>query len=147
MSGWGAALERYGLLFMRVYLGGFNFISGLNYYAHLTHQPIPADAAGRAFMESTMALGLFQLAKAVELTAGFLLLTNINVPFALVLLFPVTTNVFVMNVFSSPLLHVKASGARNFLFHLLLIAGYGRYYLPLIRPFAPARPIWRKDAP
>jgi len=25
------------------------------------------------------------------------------------------------------------------------VAGYGRYYLPLIRPFAPARPIWRKD--
>jgi putative oxidoreductase len=142
---WSAALERYGLLFVRVYLGGFNLVSGLNYYAHLMPQPIPADAAGRAFMESTLAMGLFQLAKAVELIGGACLLFNIAVPFALVLLFPVTVNVFVMNVFSSPLLHVKASGGRNFAFHLLLLAGYGRYYLPLIGPIATARPIWRKD--
>jgi len=144
---WGAAIERYGLLFMRVYLGGFNFVSGLNYYAHLMPQPVPVDPVGRAFMDSTLALGLFQLAKVVELVGGAMLLCNLSVPFALVLLFPVTTNVLVMNVFSSPLLHVKASGARNFAFHLLLIAGYARYYLPLLKPVAPALPIWRRDAP
>ena len=142
---WAGWLERYGLLFMRIYLGGFNLVSGLNYFVRIQPQPVPADPDGAAYMAVTLHMGLFQLAKLVEALSGAMLLGNICVPFALVLMFPVTANVFVMDAFTSPLAHVRQSGARNFLFNIALFAGYGRYYLPMLKLVAPIRPIWRKD--
>jgi putative oxidoreductase len=137
--------ERYALTFVRVYLGAFNLISGLNFFLLIWPQPIPADPTGLAYMQSTMHLGLFQMAKVLETVGGFCLLFDICVPFALVLLFPVSATVLVMNVFFATLAHVRASGARNFIFHLLLFAAYARYYFPLLKPRAEMRPIWRRD--
>jgi hypothetical protein len=143
--GWAGWAERYGLLFMRIYLGGFNLASGLNYFLRIMPQPVPADPDGAAFMSSSLHMGLFQLAKLIETVGGACLLFNLSVPFALVLLFPVTVNVLVMDLIASPLAHVKQSGTRNFLFHALLLAGYGRYWLPSLKLKAPTRPIWRRD--
>jgi hypothetical protein len=67
------------------------------------------------------------------------------VPFGLVLLFPVSATVFVMNVFFADLIHVRISGARNFAFHLLLMAAYARYYFPLFTLRAPIRPLWKQS--
>jgi putative oxidoreductase len=137
------AFERYALVFVRVYLGGFNLISGLNYFFEFWPQPVPHDPTGAAYMSVTLHLGLFQMAKVLEVLGGTSLLFGISVPFGLVLLFPVTMTVFVMNVFFSDLIHVRISGARNFCFHLILLAAYARYYLPLLALRAPVRPIWR----
>ena len=94
-------------------------------------------------MDVTLTLGLFQTAKVLEVIGGFCLLFNIFTPFALVLLFPVTATVLTMNVFFSPFAHVQASGARNFIFHVILFAAYAGYFLPLLKLKAPVRPIWR----
>ncbi len=136
-------VEKYLVLFCRVYLGGFNFASGVNYFVLVWPQPVPADAMGAAYMNVTLQMGLFQLAKVIETVAGFFLLANVFVPLALVLLFPITLNVFVMNAFFSPLAHVVVSGIRNFVFHLLLLGAYAKYYLPMIKFAARTQPIWR----
>lgn len=138
-------MERYGLAFVQAYLGAFNLISGLNYFLRIWPQPIPADPTGATYMQVTLHMGMFQAAKVLEVLGGASLLLNICTPFGLVLLFPVTATVFLMNVFFSPLAHVRVSGARNFTFHILLFAAYARYYLPLLTPIAPKRPIWRRD--
>ena len=136
-------VERYSLIFVRVYLGSFNLISGLNFFVGIWPQPVPQDPVGAAYMSATLHLDLFQMAKVIEVIGGLSLTFGICVPFGLILLFPVTLTVFVMNVFFADLIHVRISGARNFTFHLLLFAAYARYYFPLLKPFAPARPLWR----
>jgi putative oxidoreductase len=137
--------ERYLLTFMRVYLGVFNVVSGSNYFLRFWPQPVPHDPTGAAYMAVTLHLGLFQLAKVIELVGGLCLTFDIYVPFALVLLAPVTATVLVMDTFSSDLAHVRASGARNFIFHAVLFAAYARYYFPLLKLRAEWRPLWRAD--
>ena len=45
--------EKYALVFMRTYLGGFNLISGLNFFLHFWPQPVPGDPLGKAYMDAT----------------------------------------------------------------------------------------------
>ena len=138
---------RYLCLFMRVYLGAFYLASGLNFFFLVWPQPIPADPLGAAYMRATLDLDLFQLAKVLEALGGFLLLTDLFVPLALVLLMPVAVTIFVMNTFYSPLLHVAVSGARNFAFHCVLLLAYFGYYRQMLAPGARLRPLWiRGDA-
>jgi len=136
-------LQKYLLLFFRVYLGAFNLASGINFFFGVWPQPIPADALGAAYMDVTLKLGLFQFAKVLEMVGGFLLVTDLFVPLALVLLFPVTVTIFIMNVFFSPLVHVVISGARIFAFHCVLFAAYFGHYRALFRPSVVPWPLWR----
>ncbi len=136
-------IERYVLAFVRCYLGGFYLVSGLNFFLHFWAQPIPQDPTGAAYMNVTLTLGLFQLAKVVEAVGGFLLLFDIAVPFALVFLFPIATTVMIMNWFFADLIHVRISGMRNFVMHIILFAGYAGYFLPLLKFGARPSPIWR----
>ncbi len=138
--------ERYALAFVRCYLGGFYLVSGLNFFMLFWPQPIPHDAVGAAYMQVTLHMGLFQLAKALEMIGGFCLFFDVAVPFGLVLLFPVTATVMIMNFFFSDLIHVRISGMRNFVFHVILFAAYAGYYLPMLHPRASVRPIWRLGA-
>ncbi len=139
--------ERYALAFVRFYLGGFYLVSGLNFFLHFWPQPIPHDANGAAYMQVTLHMGMFQLAKALEVVGGASLFFDVAVPFGLVLLFPVTATIMIMNFFFSDLAHVRLSGMRNFVFHVILFAAYAGYYLPLLRPRAPAQPLWRLGRP
>lgn len=136
-------IERYGMLWTRLWFGGFNLISGLNYWVPIFPFPKIADPLGASYFAASVQLGLFQMAKAIELVAGLSLISGIGVPLALILLFPVTLNVFVLNAFFADLAHIRASGTRNFLFHLTLLAYYSGYYLPLLKVRARPAPIWR----
>ena len=138
-------VEKYFFLLLRVYLGAFNLASGLNYFVRVWPQPVPIDPVGSAYMHVTLQLGMFQLAKVVEMTAGFCLLADVFVPLALVVLFPITVTVLVMDTFFATLKHVEVSGARNFAMHVLLLAAYGRYYLGMLKPTAGLDPIWRRS--
>lgn len=137
-------VERYFFLLLQVYLGAFNFASGLNYFTRAWLQPVPADPVGFAYMHVTLQLGMFQFAKVIETLAGFCLMADIFVPVALIVLFPITINVFVMDTFLATLPHVRVSGARNFAFHVLLLAAYGRYYLGMLKPAVTIDPLWRR---
>ena len=139
--------ERYALAFIRCYLGGFYLVSGLNFFLLFWPQPIPHDASGAAYMQVTLHMGLFQLAKAIEMIGGFCLFFDVAVPIGLVLLFPVTATIMVMNFFFSDLVHVRISGMRNFVMHVILFAAYAGYFLPLLKPKAPVRPLWRLGDP
>ena len=136
-------VERYLITFIRVYLGAFNLASGLDYFILWWPQPVPADPVGATFMHVTVQMGLFQTAKVIEIVAGFLLVCDIWVPFALVLLFPITAIILVMDTFVANLLHVVVSGARNFAMHVILLAAYAKYLFPLAKCRATIAPLWR----
>ena len=135
--------EKYLVLFTRTYLGAFNFAAGLNFFVLVWPQPVIGEPVAAAYVESTMQLGLFQLAKVLELVGGFFLLSNIFTPLGLVLLFPVTATIFVMNTLYSDLGHVQMIGAKNMVLHLFLFAAYAGYFFPLLKARAEISPVWR----
>ena len=77
-------IEKYGVVFCRYYLGGFNLVSGLNYF---------------------------------------------------ILFWPWV-----------PLPHIQMSVTRNLIMHVILLAAYANYFLPMLKSRAAPQPIWRRPA-
>ena len=131
------------MTFCRFYLGGFNLVSGLNYFLLFWPQPQVRDATGNEFVVAAMDLNLFTYAKIFEIIGGACLVLNRFVPLGLVLLMPVTAMIFMVNVPWSPLPHVQVSVTRNMAMNLILLAAYANYFLPLLRFRNAPDPIWR----
>ena len=140
------AIEKYGVTFCRFYLGGFNLISGLNWFFLFWPQPRVTDTTGNEFVIAAMDLNLFTYAKVFEIIGGLALVTNRFVPLGLVLLMPVTMQIFMVNVPWSPLPHVQLSVTRNLVMHLILFAAYANYFYPLLKARTAPQPVWRKPA-
>lgn len=136
-------IEKYGVVFCRYYLGGFNLVSGLNYFILFWPQPKIADTAGNAFVLASMELNLFTYAKIIEIIAGACLVFNRFVPLGLVLLMPITLNIFLVNVPWSPYPHIQMSVSRNLVMHLILLAAYANYFYPLLKFRTGPQPVWR----
>jgi uncharacterized membrane protein YphA (DoxX/SURF4 family) len=136
-------IEKYGVVFCRYYLGGFNMVSGLNYFVLFWPQPKIAESAGNEFVLAAMDLNLFTYAKVLEFVAGACLVFNRFVPLALILLMPVTVNILLVNVPWSPLPHVQLSVTRNMVMHLILLAAYANYYYPFLKFRSAPQPAWR----
>lgn len=137
------AIEKYGVIFCRYYLGGFNLVSGLNYFILFWPQPKIADVAGNEFVLAAMDLKLFTFAKVLEIIGGACLVFNRFVPLGLVLLMPVTVNIFLVNVPWSPFPHIQLSVARNLLMHCILLAAFANYYYPMLKFRSAPQPVWR----
>ncbi len=136
-------VERYLVVFARTYLGAFNFAAGLNYFVLVWPQPVIGEPVAAAYVESSMQMGLFQLAKVLELVGGFMLLANIFAPLGLALLFPVTATIFVINTLYSDLAQIQFIGAKNMALHLFLLAAYASYFYALLKARAEIEPVWR----
>lgn len=140
------AIEKYGVTFCRFYLGGFNLISGLNWFFLFWPQPRVTDTTGNEFVIAAMDLNLFTYAKVFEIIGGLALVTNRMVPLGLVLLMPVSMQIFMVNVPWSPLPHVQLSVTRNLVMHLILLAAYANYFYPLLKVRTAPQPVWRRPA-
>lgn len=136
-------IEKYGVEFCRYYLGGFNLVSGLNYFVLFWPQPKVADSAGNEFVLAAMDLNLFAMAKVLEIVGGLCLVFNRFVPLGLVLLMPVTLMIFLVNVPWSPAPHVQLSVSRNLLMHCILLAAYANYFYPMLKARSAPQPVWR----
>ena len=139
-------LEKYAVTFIRFYLGGFNLVSGLNWFFLFWPQPKVTDMTGNEFVVAAMDLNLFTYAKIFEVIGGACLVFNRFVPLGLVLLMPVTMQIFLVNVPWSPLPHVQLSVTRNLVMHLVLFAAYANYFYPLLKWKPTPQPIWRKPS-
>ena len=139
-------IEKYGVVFCRYYLGGFNLVSGLNYFILFWPQPKMGAAAGNEFVIAATDLNLFTYAQIIEIVAGACLVFNRFVPLGLVLLMPVTMMVFLTNVPWVPLPHIQMSVTRNLIMHVILLAAYANYFLPMLKSRAAPQPIWRRPS-
>ncbi|MCG5053027.1 MAG: DoxX family protein [Myxococcales bacterium] len=86
----------------RLLLGTIMFVFGLNGFLQFLPMPPLPDAAG-AFMGALAASGyFFPLVKAVEVVTGLALLTGTFVPLALVVLAPISVNIFAFHLMLAP---------------------------------------------
>ncbi|MNK98217.1 hypothetical protein D3C87_1185760 [compost metagenome] len=77
-------------------------VFGVNFFLHFIPQPPPPDDAMK-FLSGLMANPIFfPFMKVIEITFGVLLLANVAVPLALVVLAPITLNIFLYHVVLDP---------------------------------------------
>jgi hypothetical protein len=123
---------------VRVVLGLEFIINGLNWWYKLIgdYPSIVDFQHGRStdsFVGAMIKTGiLFHLVKGSELLAGIGLLTNRFVPLALVISFPVTVNVFIVDVLISQHLRAHVMGTGAMLMSVVLMIAYLRYYAPML---------------
>jgi len=85
-------------------LGLIYFVFGLNgFFNFIPFDPKDVPPAAMAFSSAMMATGyFFPVLKACEVFGGALLLINKAVPFSLVLLAPITVQIFLFHYFMTP---------------------------------------------
>ncbi|MFY8000659.1 MAG: DoxX family protein [Candidatus Kapaibacteriota bacterium] len=112
-------------------LFGINFvINGLNPFVHFYELPPPTPAAG-ALAGALLNSGyLFLVVKVVEIIVGILLLTNRFVPLALVLIFPISLNIFMFDTILEPA--AAPIGIFVIALNMYLCFAYLRYYRPFL---------------
>ena len=87
---------------VRIILGAVFLIFGLNGFFGFIPMPQVSDSAG-AFLGALAASGyFFPVLKVVETVSGLFLLTARFVPLALVLLAPITVQIFLYHIFLDP---------------------------------------------
>ncbi len=121
----------------RIVLGLIYFVfGGMGLAIAFGLMPMPTQAmpaAAEGFMKGIMVTGyFFPVLKITETTCGFLLLTGIAAPLALVILAPITLHIVLFHTFLTP-------GAQNLplpyfmlLAHIVAMTGYWSLYKPLL---------------
>lgn len=88
--------------FLQYLLGAIFFIYGLDGFFQFLPTKTVSEPAG-AFIGALIDSGyLWTLLKAIETLGGFLLLTNLYVPLALIILAPVVVNIFLFHLVLNP---------------------------------------------
>lgn len=96
------SLQSITTLAARLLLGLIFFVFGLNGFLHFIPMPPPSGESG-AFLMALFATGyMFPLIKGVEVIGGLLLLANRAVPFALVILAPISINIAAYHIVLEP---------------------------------------------
>lgn len=90
-------------LVVRILMGLIFFAAGLAGLLNLAPPPADMPENMKTFMAGLMATGyFFTLLKATEVVCGALLLSGFFVPLALVILAPITLNIFMVHAFMDP---------------------------------------------
>jgi uncharacterized membrane protein YphA (DoxX/SURF4 family) len=138
-------VARYVILWFRIFYGAHLLYSSLRFFAGGVTPKVPHPVAG-PFVSSLVATGIYPVVKGVELGVGAMLLLNLFVPLVLVIEVPISVVIFILNTFIVASNRQLFSGPQEIIINVLLMVFYGRYYLPLARPIAPARPLWSASA-
>ena len=126
---------RYAIWLLRLGYAAWLVPAGLNHFYPLFPQPLGNQPESTALITALIDSGLFAVVKAVELFAGLCLLVGWRVPLALVMLLPVSFNVWYWDVPLQGWGSVSAYYGWAVLgANVLLIAAYYRHYLPLLQP-------------
>ena len=109
--------------------GGMGLAIALGLMA-MPQSPMPEAAMG--FMKGIMGSGyFFPVLKITEVTCGFLLLTGIAAPLALVVIAPVTLQIFLFHLFLTPGLSNLPLPLVMALAQIAAMSGYWKLYQPL----------------
>lgn len=113
----------------RVVLGLIFLIFGLNGFLNFIPMPPPTGIAGQFAFGLSKAPYFFPFLALIQVVVGFLLLSGLLVPFAIVLLFPISLNIFFFHLMLEP----AGLGMALFIMvaHVLLIIKYWHVYRPI----------------
>jgi len=118
------------VIIARSLLGLIFLVFGINFFLHFIPMgPQPTGKAG-AFQSGLFGAGyFFPFLKVIETVSGFFLLINRYTAFFLLLLFPITVNIFLFHAFLLP--SGLSIAAPMLIMHLFLGIGYFKYYSPV----------------
>lgn len=117
----------------RLIFGFLWVLFGVNFFLHFLPQPPPPEEAMK-FLSGLMANPtFFPLLKVVEISCGVLLLANLAVPLTLVILAPITLNIFLYHVALDP----AGAGLAVVITAIHVFLGYAYFnsFKPLFRKF------------
>ncbi len=86
----------------RFFLGIIFLVFGINYFANIISLPKPDGVSGLLITALINSGYFFPFLKAVEIACGLALVTNKCVSLSLVVLAPITLNIFLFNFFLKP---------------------------------------------
>ena len=116
----------------RVLMALIYLVYGFNFFIHFFHAGLPAGKAGD-FEGGLIRSGyFFEYMKAMQIAAAILLFGNRYVPLILVIMFPISLNIFLFHIF---LLHTGLVVAIILLLaNTILLYAYRNYYVALLTP-------------
>ena len=116
------------VLIIRSLLGLIYLVFGLNFFLHFMPATGPAmSAKATAFAGGLFGSGYFmQYMKVIETLSGFFLLINKFTAFFLLILFPITLNIFLFHTILAPA--GMPMGAGILVLELFLCIAYFKYY-------------------
>jgi len=114
-------------------LGVIYFVFGLNGFLNfLPLPPLPSDAA--ALLGAFVGTGyFFPFVKGTEVIASVMLLTKIASPLALLVLAPITLNIFLFHLYLTPGIENQIMGFVMLAAHLFAAIPYWKFYSPLFK--------------
>lgn len=127
---------------LRLILGAWMIISGFSYWApHFGLEPAFPQPLGTLPLSNQMLVtmievGLFDFVKTCELIGGLCLVFGVFVPFATVLVLPISAIVFYnaigLNMRTERLFDMTYLGVSCLYMNIIVALGYIRYYLPML---------------
>jgi putative oxidoreductase len=118
------------VLITRSLLGLIYLIFGLNFFFHFIPMPAPGKDAAGAFEGGLFGAGyFFPFMKVIEILSGIMLLVNKYTALFLLIIFPVTLNIFLFHAFLEP--SGIPMGGAMLLLNLFLGYAYRKYYEPI----------------
>jgi len=119
------------VIVIRVLLAAMYLFASVSYFLNLMPKEPEMSAAQTSFMTGIMAsVYLMPLIKVTELIGGILLLINRTAPLAVLVIFPVTLNIFLYHAFLGPK-DLPMVGVM-LIFNLFLFYAYRAKYLPIV---------------
>jgi hypothetical protein len=137
---------RYLVIFVQYFFAGHALFSGTNHFVLFVTEAKPLHPIAGPFVDSLMAMGLFDVVKIIEIAVAICLLFNRFVPLALLVELPITV---IISWTSLVVVHSPRSiftGTRELLFNAFLMAVYFGYYRALLTFKARQQPLWDAGA-
>ena len=117
----------------RYLLGLIYFVFGLNGFLDFIPAPPPQENI-LPFMNGLMSTGyFFPVLKGTEVLCGLLLLSGFFVPLSLVILAPITIQIFLFHAFMTPTLAMNIMPLFIIALHFVTARGYWNVYQPLLK--------------
>jgi hypothetical protein len=139
--------SKYLLIWMQYFLGVHALVSGPNYFLHFYPQMQMAHPLAGPFQHYMESVGLFGVVKFVETVVGLCLVFDIFVPAALIFEMPISFSIFYLSVFVVADPRTLWTGPRELIFNLVLLAAYGGWLLPILKPRIRRWPLWTLARP
>ncbi len=119
--------------YSRWILGLIYFVFGLNGFLNFIPVPPPPESAA-AFLSGMMSTGyFFPVLKSTEVICGTLLLSGFAAPLALVILAPITFQIFLFHGFMTPGIQFIILPLVMLVLHVCSVINYWPLYRPLFK--------------
>jgi uncharacterized membrane protein YphA (DoxX/SURF4 family) len=126
-------IVRYAIVLIRLYLGAWMLLNGLNHFVALFPQPMGGPDRSSQLLVTLIETGLFTLVKSTEIAVGVMLLLDLFVPLALVVAMPVCVVVWYNHAILVGRPFDFSMGIGCLVWNLVLLLAYLPYFMPLFR--------------